>query len=136
MGLTDNEPWFVGKDVAVILGYANPNEALSEHVDVEDKLNSKTLSSFEFNLGQRGGWLINESGLYSLVMSSKLPGHFKKDRVYRLCVYAKKAAGSPSVDAEASRVTSENAAVQPAVYKAEASNPYIAQSSEIVKAFA
>ena len=69
----DGEPWLVGKDVAVTLGYANPSEAILEHVDEEDKLNSKTLSSFELNLGQRGGWLINESGLYSLVLSSKLP---------------------------------------------------------------
>jgi len=65
----NGEPWFVGKDVATVLGYKNPSEALTDHVDEEDKLNSKTLSS----LGQRGGWLINESGLYSLVLSSKLP---------------------------------------------------------------
>lgn len=68
-----NDVWFVGKDVALILGYTNPNEALTDHVDEEDKLNSKTLSSFPLALGQRGGWLINESGLYSLVLSSKLP---------------------------------------------------------------
>ncbi len=71
--IINNEPWFVGKDVAEILGYANPSEALAEHIDIEDKLNSKTLSSFEVDLGQRGGWLINESGLYSLILSSKLP---------------------------------------------------------------
>lgn len=65
----DGKPYFVGKDVAEILGYANPNEALADHVDAEDKLNSKTLLS----LGQRGGWLINESGLYSLILTSKLP---------------------------------------------------------------
>ena len=69
--MKDGEPWFVGKDITKILGYANPNEALHYHVDNEDKLNSKTLSSFELNLGQRGGWLINESGLYSLILSSK-----------------------------------------------------------------
>lgn len=69
----NGDPWFVGKDVAEILGYTNPNEALSDHIDGEDKLNSKTLSSFELDLGQRGGWLINESGLYSLILSSKLP---------------------------------------------------------------
>lgn len=44
-------------------------KALANHVDPEDKLNNKTLAS----LGQRGGWLINESGLYSLILSSKLP---------------------------------------------------------------
>lgn len=63
------EPWFVGKDVAVALGYTNPSKALADHVDDEDKLYNASLLS----LGQRGGWLINESGLYSLVMSSKLP---------------------------------------------------------------
>ena len=61
--------WFVAKDVASALGYSNPNEAIQDHVEDDDKLNSKTLSS----LGQRGGWLINESGLYSLILSSKLP---------------------------------------------------------------
>ncbi len=65
----DGEPWFVGKDVADILGYTNPSKALSDHVDDEDKLNNESLSS----LGQRGGWIINESGLYSLILSSKLP---------------------------------------------------------------
>lgn len=64
-----NEPWFVGKDVAELLGYANPSKALADHVDDEDKLNNESLSS----LGQRGGWIINESGLYSLILSSKLP---------------------------------------------------------------
>lgn len=72
--------WFVGKDVALILGYSNPNEALADHVDEEDKLNSKTLSSFPLEIGQRGGWLINESGLYSLVLSSKLPSAKKFKR--------------------------------------------------------
>ena len=65
----ENYPWFVGKDVAEVLGYTNPSKALSYHVDTEDKLNNETLLS----LGQHGGWLINESGLYSLIMSSKLP---------------------------------------------------------------
>lgn len=65
----EGEAWFVGKDVAEILGYTNPSKALADHVDEEDKLNNESLSS----LGQRGGWLINESGLYSLVLSSKLP---------------------------------------------------------------
>lgn len=68
--LTRNgEPWFVGKDVAKVLGYSNPSKALADHVDEEDKLNNDSLSS----LGQRGGWIINESGLYSLILSSKLP---------------------------------------------------------------
>ena len=62
----------MGKDVASILGYTNPNEALQDHIDSEDKLNSKTLSSFKIEIGQRGGWLINESGLYSLLDKPKV----------------------------------------------------------------
>lgn len=65
----NGEPWFVAKDVTNILGYQNSSKAISDHVDDDDKLNNETLSS----LGQRGGWLINESGLYSLIISSKLP---------------------------------------------------------------
>ena len=65
----NGEPYFVGKDVSEILGYSDTNKAIAMHVDDEDKLNDKTASC----LGQRGGWLINESGLYSLILSSKLP---------------------------------------------------------------
>ena len=67
--MINEEPFFVGKDVAEILGYTNASKALADHVDEEDKLNNNSLPS----LGQRGGWLINESGLYSLILSSKLP---------------------------------------------------------------
>lgn len=72
----DGEPYFVGKDVAEILGYQNASKALIDHVDEEDKLNNESLSS----IGQRGGWLINESGLYSLVLGSKLPSAKKFKR--------------------------------------------------------
>ena len=59
----DNEPWFVGKDVAEALGYSDTNKAVAMHVENEDKkLNDKTSPSF----GQRGATLINESGLYAL----------------------------------------------------------------------
>ena len=64
----NGEPYFVGKDVAALLGYADPNKSIAMHVDEDDKLNDKSASS----LGQRGGWFINESGLYSLILSSKL----------------------------------------------------------------
>ena len=72
----ENQPWFVGKDITEKLGYQNSSKALIDHVDEEDKLNNESLSS----LGQRGGWLINESGLYSLVLGSKLENakRFKK----------------------------------------------------------
>lgn len=71
----DGQPWLVGKDVAEILGYERPTKAIQDRVDDEDKylLDSKTQSQIGIELGQRGGWLINESGLYSLILSSKLP---------------------------------------------------------------
>ena len=69
----NGEVWFVGKDVAEALGYSDLNKAIVMHVDEEDKLNDKLSLSFNLNLGQRGGWIINESGLYSLILSSKLP---------------------------------------------------------------
>ena len=72
----DNQLYFVGKDVAESLGYTNPSKALIDHVDEEDKLNNESLLS----LGQRGGWLINESGLYSLILSSRLPNAKKFKR--------------------------------------------------------
>lgn len=65
----DNEPWFVGKDVAEALKYSDLNKAVATHVDDEDKkLNDKTALSF----GQRGTTLINESGMYSLIFGSKM----------------------------------------------------------------
>lgn len=65
----NGEPYFVGKDVAVILGYSNPRDALAKHIDVEDKGVAKcdTLG------GIQELTVINESGLYSLILSSKLP---------------------------------------------------------------
>lgn len=64
----NGEVWFVGKDVAGILGYADTFGALKKHVDEEDKQNCQS-NSFE---SPRGLTIINESGLYSLVLSSKL----------------------------------------------------------------
>lgn len=66
----NGDPWLVGKDVALVLGYTNPRKALSDHVDNEDKGVTKcdTLG------GSQEMTIINESGLYSLVLSSKLPG--------------------------------------------------------------
>lgn len=69
--LTDEqgEPWFIGKDVATILGYKDTFGALKKHVDNEDKQNCQN-DSFE---SPRGMTIINESGLYSLILSSKIP---------------------------------------------------------------
>lgn len=66
----DNEPWFVGKDVASVLGYMKPLNAIAKHVEEDDSL-KRGLTD---NLGRtQDTILINESGLYSLVLSSKLP---------------------------------------------------------------
>ena len=62
------EPWFVGKDVAKALGYSNTRDALSKHVDDEDK---GTVAIRDTAFETRA--IINESGLYSLILSSKLP---------------------------------------------------------------
>lgn len=69
--LIDDEPWFVGKDVAEILGYSNPRKAIIDHVDDEDKTDGVTIRD---SIGrEQHPMCINESGLYSLVLSSKLP---------------------------------------------------------------
>lgn len=65
----DGEPWFVGKDVAAALGYSDAFGALKKHVDTEDKLVCQIDSAGQ----RRGATIINESGLYSLILSSKLP---------------------------------------------------------------
>lgn len=69
----DNDPWFVGKDVAVALGYSNASKAVSTHVNEEDRI-LKTLEadSQNGNVVKTQTALINESGLYSLILSSKL----------------------------------------------------------------
>lgn len=64
----NSEPWFVGKDVGEILGYSNTPKAIRDHVDEEDK----TVNDL-FTVNGTKGFLINESGLYSLILSSKLP---------------------------------------------------------------
>lgn len=66
--LIDNEPWAVGKDVAAALGYRNPQKAIRDHVDDEDR----TVNDL-FTVNGTAISLINESGLYSLILSSKLP---------------------------------------------------------------
>lgn len=65
----DGEPWFVGKDVADILEYTNTAKAIRDHVDDEDKLTERIVLSGQ----NREVIFINESGLYSLILSSKMP---------------------------------------------------------------
>lgn len=64
----DNEPWFVGKDIATALGYANPKNAVPSHVSHEDKLSTQ----IEYAGQKREVTVINESGLYALIFGSKL----------------------------------------------------------------
>ncbi len=67
----DDEPYFVGKDVANILGYSNTRKALQDHVDLEDKKDGVTIRD---SIGRnQKPTVINESGLYSLILSSKMP---------------------------------------------------------------
>lgn len=65
----NNEPYFVGKDIAEILGYTNTPKAIRDHIDNEDKLTERIVLSGQ----NREVVCINESGLYSLILSSKLP---------------------------------------------------------------
>lgn len=65
----NGEPWFVGKDVAEILGYKDTSDAMKKHVDIEDKLTRRFADSGQ----NREMYIINESGLYSLILSSKMP---------------------------------------------------------------
>lgn len=65
-----DEPWFVGKDVATILAYNEPHKAVTRHVDEDDRMKHPIIDELGRN---QETWLINESGLYSLILSSKLP---------------------------------------------------------------
>ena len=66
----NGEPYFVGKDVADILGYAKARNAIASHVDEEDKKDAPIQGTLG---GTQNMTIINESGLYSLILSSKLP---------------------------------------------------------------
>lgn len=72
----DGEPYFVGKDVADILGYSNARKALIDHVDEEDK----GVTKCDTPGGTQSLTVINESGLYSLILSSKMPNAKKFKR--------------------------------------------------------
>lgn len=73
----DNEPWFVGKDVSEILGYLEPNKAITRHTDEDDRIKHPITDNLK---RVQETWVINESGLYSLILGSKLPSakKFKK----------------------------------------------------------
>ena len=73
----DGQPWFVGKDVAVILGYNEPHKAIARHVDEDDGMKHPVIDS----MGRtQNVTIVNESGFYSLVLASRMPNakNFKR----------------------------------------------------------
>lgn len=100
----DGEPWFVGKDVATALGYKDTVNALKSHVDAEDKTGWQITTQF----GEKETTIINESGLYSLVLSSKLPTAKKFKRwVTSEVIPSIRKTGSYSVPCDLSRLSPE-----------------------------
>ena len=98
----NNEPWFVGKDVASVLGYERADNAIRSHVEEEDKLMHQISASGQ----RREVTFINESGLYALILSSKLPQakEFKRWVTLEVLGYAKpENALARHVDAENKR---------------------------------
>lgn len=72
----NNEPWMVGKDIADCLGYNEPHKAIARHIEEEDRMKHP----IHTNGGIQESWIINESGLYSLILSSELPNAKKFKR--------------------------------------------------------
>ena len=100
--MINNEPWFVGKDVASVLGYTDTRKAIRMHVDDDDK-GGDILSTPG---GRQQITIINESGLYTLILSSKLPQakEFKRWVTSEVLGYAKpENALARHVDAENKR---------------------------------
>ena len=90
----DGEPWFVGKDIAECLGYSNTKDALRKHVDSEDKImgSQNATPSITDNLGRKQfPTFINESGVYSLILSSKLESatctYFCRQLFQKICLF-------------------------------------------------
>lgn len=75
--LVNNEPFFVGKDIAETLGYSNTAKAIRDHVDIEDRRSERIVHP---SGGTQDSVVINESGLYSLILKSKLPNARKFKR--------------------------------------------------------
>ena len=92
----NNEPWFVGKDVVSVLGYAKPLNAVAMHVEIEDSLKQGLLDS---NGKTQQTIFINESGLYALILSSKLPQarEFKRRVTSEVLGYSQTARPSESM---------------------------------------
>jgi prophage antirepressor-like protein len=107
----DGEPWFVGKDIALALGYAKPQNAIKAHVDDEDKTTAPIQGSGFSIQGTGSGYktvaiIINESGLYSLILSSKLPNAKKFKRwVTNEVLPAIRKTGAYSIETEQAPIT-------------------------------
>jgi len=98
----NGEPWFVGKDVAAALGYSNQRDALSKHVECEDK---NTVAFRDGNKGNPNLTIINESGLYSLILGSKLEGAKRFKRwVTSEVLPAIRKTGAYAVDSKAAEI--------------------------------
>ena len=100
----NNEPWFVGKDVASVLGYVSPHRAVFDHVDEDDK--TSVLIQHSGSNYKSKTIFINESGLYALILSSKFPQakEFKRWVTLEVLGYAKpENALARHVDAENKR---------------------------------
>jgi prophage antirepressor-like protein len=104
----DGEPWFVGKDIALALGYSDTAKAIKAHVDDEDKMGGQnahpsvtdTLGRIQYPI------IINESGLYSLILSSKLPNAKKFKRwVTNEVLPAIRKTGAYSIETEQAPIT-------------------------------
>lgn len=135
----DGEPWFVGKDVAEALGYRDTSDALKKHIDADDKLTRRFADS-----GQaREMYVINESGLYSLILSSKLPGakEFKRWVTSEVIPSIRKTGGytlKPMTDyqKEQTRLKEENAHIRKAQILERLANQYEGTYRQILHAYA
>ena len=99
------EPWFVGKDVAAALGYSNTKDALAAHVESEDKSIIQRSQFPTLEIPNRGMTIINESGLYSLILGSKLDGAKRFKRwVTSEVLPAIRKTGAYAVDSKAAEI--------------------------------
>lgn len=137
----DGEPWFVGKDVAEALGYSNTRKALADHVDGEDKTDGVTIRD---SIGrEQKPVIINESGLYCLILSSKLPGakEFKRWVTSEVIPSIRKTGGytlKPMTDyqKEQTRLKEENAHIRKAQILERLANQYEGTYRQILHAYA
>lgn len=137
----DNEPRFVGKDVAEALGYAKPENAIATHVEAEDK--TTTLIQGTGSNYKSKTVIINESGLYSLILSSKLPGakEFKRWITSEVVPSIRKTGGytlKPMTDyqKEQTPLKEENAHIRKAQILERLANQYEGTYRQILHAYA